>query len=215
MTAANVMDIIPRLPGCAGQAADAMPAYTQVKMEDASSVLKIPKSECPDFWTRLPRHKWPKSWANIEDPVVPLERNVYGHPLAGVLRERQLEEVLLRLGWEKRPNWECLLVHQKQELFLSVYVDDIEMAGRTQNMAPMWKKLMELFDLDEPTSFLHHENFACTQRNEDMVVKKEKFSNHEFLIPQLKKKTGWEKPHAKTVAWSHDMEGHAEKCVER
>ena len=25
----------------------------------------------------------------------------------------------------------------------------------------------------------------------------------------------WEKPHAKTVAWSYDMEGHARKCVER
>ena len=35
MTAAKVMDIISRLPGCAGQAADALSAYTQVKMEDA------------------------------------------------------------------------------------------------------------------------------------------------------------------------------------
>ena len=26
---------------------------------------------------------------------------------------------------------------------------------------------------------------------------------------------GWETPHAKTVAWSYDMEGHAQKCVER
>ena len=26
---------------------------------------------------------------------------------------------------------------------------------------------------------------------------------------------GWEKPRAKTVAWSYDMEGHARKCVER
>ena len=26
---------------------------------------------------------------------------------------------------------------------------------------------------------------------------------------------GWEKPHAKTVAWSYDTEGHAKKCVER
>ena len=25
----------------------------------------------------------------------------------------------------------------------------------------------------------------------------------------------WEKPHAKTVAWSNDMKGHAKKCVER
>ena len=55
---------------------------------------------------RLPRHKWPKTWANIEDPVVPLERNLYGHPLAGLFWERQFEEVLLELGMEKVPNWE-------------------------------------------------------------------------------------------------------------
>ena len=61
MTAAKVMDIISRLPGCDGQAADAVSAYTQVKMEDASKLLKIPRSECPDIWIRLPRHKWPKS----------------------------------------------------------------------------------------------------------------------------------------------------------
>ena len=40
MTAAKVMDVISRLPGCAGQAADAVPAYTQVKMEDATIVVK-------------------------------------------------------------------------------------------------------------------------------------------------------------------------------
>ena len=35
MTAAKFMDIISRLPGCAGQAADAASAKTLVKMEDA------------------------------------------------------------------------------------------------------------------------------------------------------------------------------------
>ena len=55
-----------------GQAADAVSAYTQVKMKDAHKLLKIPKSECPDIWIRLPRHKWPKSWSSMEDPVVPL-----------------------------------------------------------------------------------------------------------------------------------------------
>ena len=59
------MDIISRLPGCAGQAADAVSAYTQDKMEDASKLLKIPKSECPDIW-RLPRHEWPESWSSME-----------------------------------------------------------------------------------------------------------------------------------------------------
>ena len=88
MTAAQVMDIISRLPGCAGQAADAVCAYTQVKMEDAPKLLKIQKSECPDIWIRLPRHKSPESWSSMEDPVVPLERNLYGHHLAGLLWER-------------------------------------------------------------------------------------------------------------------------------
>ena len=40
MTEAKVMDIISRLPRCAGQAADAVSAYTQVKMEDAPKLLK-------------------------------------------------------------------------------------------------------------------------------------------------------------------------------
>ena len=67
LTAAKVMDIISRVPGCAGQAADAVSAYTQVKVEDAPKLLKIPNSECPDVWIRLPRYKWPKSWSSMED----------------------------------------------------------------------------------------------------------------------------------------------------
>ena len=51
-TAAKIMDIISRLPGCSGQAADAVSAYTQIKMEDAPSLLRIPKSECPDIYCK-------------------------------------------------------------------------------------------------------------------------------------------------------------------
>ena len=93
MPAAKVTDVIERLPDCAGRAADAVSAYTQVKMEDA-----------PDIWVRLPRHKWPKSWSTIEDPVVPLERNLYGHPLAGLLWEKQFEKFCWYSDGQKIPN---------------------------------------------------------------------------------------------------------------
>ena len=43
MTAAKIMDIISRLPGCDGQAADAVSAYTQVKMEDAPQIIENSK----------------------------------------------------------------------------------------------------------------------------------------------------------------------------
>ena len=61
MTAGKVMDVIARLPDCAGQAADATSDYTQVEMEAAPTLLQLPKSEYPDIWIRLPKHKWPKS----------------------------------------------------------------------------------------------------------------------------------------------------------
>ena len=105
MTAAKVMDIISRLPGCDGQAADAVSAYTMWKWKMLTNYSKIPKLVCPDIWIRLPRHIWPKSWSNMEDPVVPLKRNLYGHPFARLLREKQFEKVLLEHGWEKVSKW--------------------------------------------------------------------------------------------------------------
>ena len=116
------MDIISRLPGCAGQAADAVSAYTQVKMEDAPSLSKIPKSECPDIWVCLPKHKWPKSWSSMEDPVVPLD-------------------------WEKVPIWECWFINQEKGLFLSVYVDEKKTGCKQKNINPKWKILMKNVDL--------------------------------------------------------------------
>ena len=84
-------------------------------MENAPKLLKIPKSE-------MSRHlgfvyhdtNWPKSWSIMEDPVVPLERNLYGHLLAGHLWEKQFEKIPLKYGWEKGSNWECLFVHREK-----------------------------------------------------------------------------------------------------
>ena len=90
-------------------------------MEDAPKLLKIPRSECPGIWIRLPRHKWLESWSSVEDPVVPLERNLYGHLLAGLLWERQFDKILLQYGWVKVSNWECFFVHrEKRVLFICV-----------------------------------------------------------------------------------------------
>ena len=78
--------------------------------------------------------------------------------------ERQFENILLKYGWEKVSNWECLSVNRQKGLFLSVYVDDIKMAGKKQNINPMWKVLNKEVDLGEPTSCLDHVYLGCTQR---------------------------------------------------
>ena len=61
MTAAEIMDVIPRLPGFDGQAAAAVSAYTKENWRTLPDCSKIPESACPDVWIRRPRHKWPKS----------------------------------------------------------------------------------------------------------------------------------------------------------
>ena len=45
-----------------------------------------------------------------------------------------------------------------------MYVDDIKIAGKKQNLDPMWKIHMNDVDLGEPTSFLDHAFLGCTQR---------------------------------------------------
>ena len=49
-------------------------------------------------------------------------------------------------------HWECLFVHREKGLFLSLYVDDVKLAGKKQKIDPMWKVLMKEVDVGEPTS---------------------------------------------------------------
>ena len=183
-------------------------------MEKCSKIIENSlKSECPDIWIRLPRHKW----YSMEDPVVPLERNLYGHPLAGLLCERQFEKILLKYGWEKVSNWECLFVHREKGLFLSVYVDDIKLAGKKQNIDLMWKVLSKEIDLGEPTSFLDHAYLGCTQRQ--CEISKDTIDNYRTMFESRLSAGVTEKfPCSENLcvsSWSYDMEGHAKKCVER
>ena len=91
---------------------------------------KNPKSECPDMWIRLPKHERPKSWSSMEHPVSPLERNLYGHLSAGLFWEKQFEKILLENGWEKFQIVNAYSLTEREGLFLSVFVDDIKMAGK-------------------------------------------------------------------------------------
>ena len=93
------------------------------------------------------------------------------------------------------------------------------MAAKNQNMAPMWKKLMKNVDIDEPASFLDHVYLGCTKReckpNGTIIEQYKKMFESRISAGATEKLEGWEKPDSQTVAWSYDMEGHTQKCVER
>ena len=45
-----------------------------------------------------------------------------------------------------------------------MHVDEIKLAGKKQNIDPMWKEPNKEVDVGEPTSFLDHVYLGCTQR---------------------------------------------------
>ena len=214
VTAAKVMDIITRLPGCAGQGPDAVSAYTQVKTEDTPNYWKFPNRNVQTFGF-VYHDKWPKSWSSMEDPVVHLERNLYGHLLAGLVGQAILE-ILLEYGWEKVSNWECFFVHREKRVILFC-VCGWHQIDRKININPMWKVRNKEVDLGEPTSFLDHVYLGCTQRQ--CELSKDIVDNYRTMF-ESRISAGWTEklPCSKNLrisSWSYDMEGHAKKFVER
>ena len=83
-----------------------------------------------------------------------------------------------------------------------MYVDDIKLAGKKQNINPMWKVLNKEVDLGE----------QCE-------ISKDIVDNYRAMFESRFSAGGLEKlpfsQNTRISSWSYDMEGHAKKCVER
>ena len=62
----------------------------------------------------------------------------------------------------KVERWENFYSHSQEQLFLSVYVDNVKMVGRTESVAPMWRKLRKHIDLEDSSLELHQLYLGCT-----------------------------------------------------
>ena len=106
---------------------------------------------------------------------------------------------------------------EKNGLFLSVYVDDIKLAGKKQNLDLMWKLLNKEVDLGEATFFLDHVYLGCTQRQ--CEISKDIVDNYRTMLESRISAGELEKlpcsENLRISSWSCDLEGHAKKCVER
>ena len=131
---------------------------TRVKLEDVPRLLKIPKSQCQDFWIRLPPHKWPKPWANSENPVILRERYFIWslHLLASCGKDhlKGSSATWMEKSTELRMS---ILFIESRDCSFSVYVDDRK-KRLEEYLNPMWRKWMKLVDQDEPTSLLDNVN---------------------------------------------------------
>ena len=96
----------------------------------------------------------------------------------------------------------------KKRLLLSVYVDDIKLAGKKQNLDPMWKVLNKEVGLGEPTSFLDHVYLGCTQRQ--CQISKDIVDNYRTMFESRVSAGRVEKlpcsENLRISSWSYDQE---------
>ena len=94
-----------------------------------------------------------------------------------------------------------------------------KMAGKKQNLDPMWKIIMKDVDVGQPTLFLDHVYLGCIQRecqtSEGLVDSHRSMFESRISAGALGKLLCSGNLTRTFSSWSYDMEGHAKKCVER
>ena len=103
------------------------------------------------------------------------------------------------------------------QVFLSVYVDDVKMAGKNSDKPKMWATLQNKVDLNDPVSFLDQVCLGCTQRaaqvNTRIVMEEQKMFS-KLISADTDVDTGENSPKDVT-AWSYGMQSHAQNRGER
>ena len=128
------------LPGNSSSAADAVKAYVQALL---SSKYKT--------WIELPPELRPKHWRDkFVKPVVLPVKALYGHPDAGGLWEQHLKKIIRNLGGQEVPEYPGNFFFPDTKLLLSTYVDDLTLAGPTDQHDAFWAKLTSVVDIEPP-----------------------------------------------------------------
>ena len=87
----------------------------------------------------------------MRNPVVKLEKALYGHKHSGVFWQRFCTEQVTAAGFEPLgESWPCAYFHPTTKMLLIVYVDDMKLAGPAEHMAETWKPLGKNIKLEIP-----------------------------------------------------------------
>ena len=208
MTAAKVMDIISRLPGCAGQAADAKNGRCSKIIEnsqfgmsrhvDSSTTTQMAKIMVQ--YGRPSRSSWAQSVRSSFGRTI-VGKAIWENPIETWLGENS------KLGTHIRTQWKRIIL---------IRVCGWHQIGWKEKQ--YWSELLNKeVDLEEPTSFLDHVYLGCTQTQ--CEISKDIVDNYRTMFESRISAGGVEKlPSSQNLrisSWSHDMAGHAKKCVER
>ena len=130
------------LPGHAVKLADAIQAYIQAKLKG------------PLCWVELPTDAWPpeiKYW-KFRRPVVRLDKALYGHPDSGTMWEQHCDKKVREIGFKPiGEEWPSMYFHDELKLLLVIDVDDVKLAGPSENLAKGWEMLRTVLRIEPET----------------------------------------------------------------
>ena len=128
------------LEGNTCSTSDCVKAYVQSLLD----------TSCPTY-VLLPPELVPKAFKHVYQPVAPLIRSLYGHPLASASWQNHLLKVLTeKLGGRELEQQPSCYYFEKYGLAMSVYVDDLTVSGPAKNHDEFWQILRQRIQLDDP-----------------------------------------------------------------
>ena len=87
----------------------------------------------------------------MKNPVVKLEKALYGHKHSGVFWQRFCNKQVTEAGFEPLgESWPCAFFHPITKMLLIVYVDDMKLSGPKEHMAKTREDLGKNIKLEVP-----------------------------------------------------------------
>ena len=130
------------LPGHSVKLADAIQAYIQAKLKGPLCCVELPTDAWPpeiQYW-------------KFRRPVVRLDKALYGHPDSGTMWEQHCDKKVQEIGFKPiGEEWPSMYFHDKLKLLLVIYVDDLKLAGPSENLAKGWEMLRTVLRIEPET----------------------------------------------------------------
>ena len=143
---------------------------------------------------RIPVDMRPVNWSNrFWDPVVKLDKALYGLPRAGFDWYDHFEHILKELEFESIQGWDS--VYKKGEVTLIAYVDDLVVTGPKKKVRDVWAGIRKKIDLRKPgpTAINEFLNVEYAIEWLDTYKRKVSISQHNYcklIIDRFKESEG-------------------------
>ena len=173
---------------------------SQLRHHVTLNELELSETGRTTIWARLPRNRRPVNFDEIDDTQVPWK---------AICTATRGQDECGKAHWK---NYYSKIIGKKlgmlifpfgSTLFLSVFVDDIKMVGRRKLSSDGRRSNLMIHPAGR--SDIQDAIFRAATVDEETIRKKNRNGSNNSQVTGFKK----------VSSWSYDMNGHAERCVER